>query len=153
MYEISEDLLEEKNAKTLTEQEKEEVFNSFNDVNDDDKLLVLISHFDEGQFRGSKKVVHETFYELKSQFPAHFSSFIFTKCENYPFSKKIDDIFFRFQNYRAVSMKNPNYDIYLISNKTIKTIKEKILPVVKDQDEQFINDLESMVKLIKLRLG
>ena len=152
MYEISEDLLEEKNEKSLTEQEKEEIFNSFNDINDDDKLLVLISHFNKGQFRGSKKVVHETFHELKSQFPAHFSSFIFTECENYPFSKKIDDIFFRFQNYGALSMKNPNYDIYLISSKTIKTIKEKILPVVKDQDEQFINDLERMVNLIKLRL-
>lgn len=149
MYEINEDLLK---RETLSKEEREKIFNSFNEINDDDKLLLLISHFDNGQFRASKREVHETFYELKNRFPKHFSNFIFTECENYPFSKKIDDIFFRFQNYRAISMKNPNYDIYLISDRTKNVIKEKILPAIKEQNEAFISDLEKMVEFIKERL-
>lgn len=150
MYKINEKLLKEKSENPLSEDEKHRIVVSFKDLNDDDKILILISHIEGNQFKGIKEIIHRTFFELKENFQEHFKSFYFTKNDKYPFSKKIDDIFFRFQNYRSLSMKNPNYDTYLISDKTKEIIKNNLLPKIKD--EEFYKDLPEMVKIIKKRL-
>lgn len=152
MYSINKKLLKEKNKNSFSEDDKRRILYSFKHLNDDDKILVLLSQIIGNRFKASKKIVHETFFDLKEKFPRHFKNFYFSTNENYPFSKKLDDIFFRFQNYRALSMENPDYDKYLISDETKDTIKKVLLPKVEVEDKRFFNNLPKMAEFIKKRL-
>jgi len=152
MYEISKDLLEYKKNKRLTKKKRKEIIASFKEVNDDDKILLLLSHIEGNEINASKNILHTTFFKLKQNFPQHFTRFSFTTNENYPFCNRVDDIFFRFQNCRALSMKNPTYESYLISTEIKTMIKEEINPNVENADEDFMGDLEGMIEIVKNEL-
>ena len=147
MYEISKELLKEK--KLLTEQDRKRIITSFKRINDDDRILLLLSHIEGMEIVASKKILHTAFFKLKENFSQHFKNFYFTTNENYPFCKRVDDIFFRLQNCRALSMKNPTYESYLISDEVKQMIREKIQPNIEEEDQNFMEDLVGMIQIVK----
>ena len=149
MYEISRELLEDKEQKLLTKQDRVRIIESFKRIKDDDRILLLLSHIEGREIVASKKILHTTFFNLKSNFSQHFKNFYFTTNENYPFCKRVDDVFFRLQNCRALSMKNPTYESYLINDEVKQMIKEEIQPNIEEEDSSFIEDLEDMVQIVK----
>jgi len=149
MYEISRELLKDKEQKLLTKQDRIRIIASFKRIKDDDRILLLLSHIEGREIVASKKILHTTFFNLKSNFPQHFKNFYFTTNENYPFCKRVDDIFFRLQNCRALSMKNPTYESYLINDEVKQMIREEIQPNIEEEDRNFMEDLEGMVQIVK----
>lgn len=149
MYEISEELLEHKKKKPFSEEDKKKMIASFKKIKDNDKILLLLSHIRGQEIISSKPMLHRAFFELKKIFPQHFANFYFTTNENYPFCKKIDDIFSRFQNCRALSMKNPTYESYLISEGIRQMIREEIQPRMEEENELFMKDLNGMIEIVK----
>lgn len=149
MYEISKELLKDKEQKLLTEQDRKRIITSFKRINDDDRILLLLSHIEGREIVASKKILHTAFFKLKENFSQHFKNFYFTTNENYPFCKKVDDIFFRLQNCRVLSMKNPTYESYLISDEVKQMIREKIQPNIEEEDQNFMEDLVGMIQIVK----
>ena len=77
MYSINKKLLKEKNKNSFSEDDKRRILSSFKHLNDDDKILVLLSQIIGNRFKATKKIVHETFFELREKFPRHFKNFYF----------------------------------------------------------------------------
>lgn len=152
MYNINRKLLQKKRNNSISKEERQQIIASFKEVNDEDKILLLISHLNGTQFRASKDILHNTFYQLKKAFPIHFENFIFTENENYHFCKKIDDIFFRFQSYRAISMVNPDYMKYIITTKTKNLIKKESKLRFQLKNRDFLEDFGGMVEIIRSKL-
>jgi len=149
MYEISKELLKDKEQKLLTEQDRNRIITSFKRINDDDRILLLLSHIEGMEIVASKKILHTAFFKLKENFSQHFKNFYFTTNENYPFCKRVDDIFFRLQNCRALSMKNPTYESYLIRDEVKQMIREKIQPNIEEEDQNFMEDIVGMIQIVK----
>ncbi|MHA1196762.1 MAG: hypothetical protein ACTSRH_13790 [Promethearchaeota archaeon] len=143
---------EKRKNKSKRRKDPKEVLKLFKELTDEDKILYLIAHIKGHHFNASKEILHKTFYELKKKFPKHFENFYFTETENYPFCKKIDDIFFRFQFYNAINLENPNYERYIISSKNKKIIKQKMKPQFEKENKEFLQDLDDMIKIIRKTL-
>ena len=91
----------------------------------DDIILCAFSRTGREDFNASKEAIHRAFFELKKRYPKLFEELTFMTCENFPFSKQLEQIYFRFQQARGISIPNPYYKTFQITQATREIVLEE----------------------------
>lgn len=147
MFEISQELLNRKEK--LSKGRKQEIVDSFKEPTKDELILFLLAHLPTDSFNANKETLHRTFFKLRKQFPDLFTFLHFTNNENFPYSYDLDRIFFRLQNCKALSMKNPDYKRFLISDKTKERVKSELTTYGM---EKLKNNFNVILKIVSVDL-
>ena len=123
MYKISTELVFEKMDDRTRERKAQELKN-FRTT--DDIVAYLFALQESETFQSDENILHSAFYELKEEFPDFFEEFIFTRGDIYPFSKELENIFFRLQQSGILEIMNPSYEKFIFKQSSKKIVLEHI---------------------------
>jgi len=71
--------------------------------------------------------VYHGFRDLSKKYPELFNELYFTKAGNIPYSKKLEDVLFFLGAGGVISVENPKFKYYKISEDTAKKIKSELI--------------------------
>lgn len=146
-YVIDEELVKH----TKEKYQKQKKISESEKLSIDDLILLAFANIDENVFDGSKEKINNLFYDLKQNYPEYFKELHFMTCEDFPFSKELEQIFSRFQQSQAISIKNPLYKRFEMNEKTKNEIKNK-LSKRQRPNNQFDSKIKEISKEIREKL-
>jgi hypothetical protein len=109
----------------------------------DDVIAGMLSFVNGERFSGNPKTIHEAILELKGKYGDLLQDFVFTDAKHdvFPVSPLLEDVFARLQLSRIIRMENPDFEIYILTQRAKDYATAKIVTRFDKRERQQLKEM------------
>jgi hypothetical protein len=111
-----------------------------------DVLCATFGYSGLENFPADTRRIHEAFYKIKKTHPRLFQELMFRNDDVFHYSKELGSGLRDLETARILCVRNPDYDIYEITEDSVEYIKKRVFPKFSGNDKKALQEAGKTLK-------
>ena len=104
-------------------------------------VIALVPESRGDKFDASTRQIHDAFRDMREHYPILKDQLSFSQEDVFPFSRQLEEAFATLELSRIIGMENPDYTRYLIKPGGRSFVKDRLLPLFAEEEQQQLRDM------------